>query len=336
MGRFFGTGILVVTLAVHAGCTTCSQRPQYVRDRTRPVYVSTPARWHSRSRTPRFCRRGASPPTPSRRRLAFVQPGQEPPSIASPPPGVASRNLVKSRRWRTRRRGSLWATGSRRTETQWQPAEAKEPAPRVDSTRDAPLRVNLYAPEPEKEAAKDNYYLGPPQIDKDRKPANDPSLKKPGVTATFPAIPQFAVVKDNIYAGLRPKLDGLDWLQTNAVKTVIRVSLYGEDDSADRKQVEIRDMHFVAFEVSAQTLTKAKIEEFIKLVGDAGKQGVFCYDKDGSLAGAMWYLYLRHAEFLDDDSAQVRARPLGLQTNLAGQHRDMWIAVQKLLSENDR
>ena len=50
----------------------------------------------------------------------------------------------------------------------------------------------------------------------------------------------------------------------------------------------------------------------------------------------MWYLHLRVGESLDDDASQLRAAPLGLQLNRAGQHREMWLAAQKLLSENSR
>jgi protein tyrosine phosphatase (PTP) superfamily phosphohydrolase (DUF442 family) len=152
---------------------------------------------------------------------------------------------------------------------------------------------------------------------------------------TIPPIKQFAEVKDKVYSGLRPaNLDALDWLQAAGVQTVIRIRLPGEDDTADRNQVEKRKMRYIAFEVSPQTLTKEKVDEYIKLVREGSKQSVFVYDEDGSLAGSMWYLYLRWGEFLDDDASQLRAGRLGLQPNRDGPHRTMWLAVQKLLSEN--
>jgi hypothetical protein len=135
---------------------------------------------------------------------------------------------------------------------------------------------------------------------------------------------------------LRPSLDGLDWLQTNGVRTVVQIRVFGADDSAVRKEVESRYMRYVAFEVSPEKLTKGKVDEFIKLVRDGAKQGIFVYDHDGSLAGSMWYLYLRQGEILDDDPAQLRARQLGLSHDRTDNHREMWLAVQKLLSENNR
>jgi len=177
--------------------------------------------------------------------------------------------------------------------------------------------VQLYAPEP---------------LEPDRT-GEPPINKKPDVQAIFPAIPQFTSPKDNIFAGLRPPVDGFDWLQRNSVKTVVNVHAPGEDDSADRKQVESRGLRYVSFEISPLTLTKARTEEFIKVVRDGSKEGVFAYDRDGSLAGSMWYLFLRWSEFVDDEPAQLRARALGLQINRDGAHRDMWLAVQRVLSE---
>jgi hypothetical protein len=206
-------------------------------------------------------------------------------------------------------------SSSNRIETEWQAAEGREPAL-------ARPGIALYAPEP---------------IDKEKAaPTPEPLAKKPTVQASFPSIPQFAVARDKVYAGTRPKLDGLDWLQQHDVQTVVHVRLGNTDDSTDRTQVENRKMQYVSFVVSPQTLTKEKADEFIKLIRDNAKQGIFVYDEDGSLAGSLWYLNFRWGEFLDDDASQLNARDLGLRPAAAGQHRDMWVAVQKLLSENNR
>lgn len=194
-----------------------------------------------------------------------------------------------------------------RVESKWTPPD----------NRDGNPRIQLYAPE---------------AIDK------EPSVNGPksAPRTTFPPIAQFAEARANVYSGLRPSADGLDWLKANRLGTVVQVRLPGEDDATFKKQVEDRGIRYVAFEVSPTTLTKEKADEFIRIVRDAGAQGLFVFDADGSLAGSMWYLYLRWAEVLDDDAAQLRARPLGLQNMQAGQHRDMWLAVQRLLSENTR
>jgi protein tyrosine phosphatase (PTP) superfamily phosphohydrolase (DUF442 family) len=191
----------------------------------------------------------------------------------------------------------------RRNDTQWQPGDGREP----------PL--------------KERPNLGPPEIEKEnRLPEDAPAKKKPGVQIGFPAIPQFAVAQENVFAGLRPPLDGLDWLQSRGVKTVVHVRLAGEDDSTDRKEVEARGMRYIALEVSPQTLTREKADEFIREIRAGARTGIFVYDKDGSLAGAMWYLYQRMGESNNDDVAQLNARD--------GQHRDMWQAAQWVANEN--
>lgn len=222
-----------------------------------------------------------------------------PGAVPTPPPGA---NVVPSR-----------------SNLQWQPGDTREPEQR----RDLPPSIKLYAPEPiDKET---------PKLD------TEPLLdKKPIAQRGFPAIAQFAEAQKNVYAGLRPSLDGLDWLQANSVQTVVQIRLFGEDDSADRKQVEKRNMRYVAFEVSPDVLTKEKTDEFVKLIRDGAKQGIFVYDEDGALAGAMWYLQQRFGEFLEDEPARLNARQLGLQTDRAGQHREMWLAAHKVAKENNR
>jgi protein tyrosine phosphatase (PTP) superfamily phosphohydrolase (DUF442 family) len=198
-----------------------------------------------------------------------------------------------------------------RVESKWQPGENPDVKP----------RVQLYAPEAvEKEKPKISENVAP-----DKKPSG-----------TFPAIPQFAEVKTNVYTGLRPGNQGLEWLQSNRVGTVVNIRTPGDDDEAEKKETEARGMRYVAVEVSPQNLSKEGVDGFIKLVRESADKGVFVYDKDGSLAAPIWYLYLRWGEFLDDDAAQLRARSLGLQNNRDGAQREMWLAVQKLLSENNR
>jgi hypothetical protein len=202
---------------------------------------------------------------------------------------------------------------SKRVDPEIQRTESPEPP------RNKPS-IQLYAPE---------------TIDKEQPKEPAPADKKPAVQGSFPAIPGFAVAKDNVFAGLRPPLDGLNWLAQNGVQTVVHIRLGTADDAADRQQVEARKMQYVSFVVSPQTLTKEKAAEFTKLINAAGKNGIFVYDEDGALAGAMWYLHFRWGEILDDDASQLRAGQLGLRPNAPGLHRDMWLAVQKLLSENN-
>ena len=51
---------------------------------------------------------------------------------------------------------------------------------------------------------------------------------------------KFAVARDNVFAGLTPKHDGLDWLQANGVQTIIHISVVGAGESDVRAHVEKR------------------------------------------------------------------------------------------------
>ena len=203
-----------------------------------------------------------------------------------------------------------------RVENRWQPADSG---------------VQLGAPEPLAGIGpKASQRLYPPD-----KTAEPPVNKS--TTALPVGIPQFATAMDNVTSGLRPSLDdGLDWLQARGYRTVVQIRLPGETDATDRKQVEKRGMKYLSIEVSPQTLTKAMIQDFSRIVRDTSGQPVFIYDRDGALAGALWYLYFRTAEQFPDDVARVRAGALGLREDREGSHRDMWLAVQKYLSENGR
>src|SRR5262249_23319512 len=147
--------------------------------------------------------------------------------------------------------------------------------------------------------------LGGPEPISQAEPKPSPQFYPPDRTAEPPlknsptalpvGIPQFANAIDNVTTGLRPSLDdGLDWLQARGYRTVLHIRPPAEEDAADRKQVEKRAMKYLSLEVSPQTLTKAIVEEFARMVSDESLRTMFVYDRDGSLAGGLWYLYFRN------------------------------------------
>jgi protein tyrosine phosphatase (PTP) superfamily phosphohydrolase (DUF442 family) len=168
-------------------------------------------------------------------------------------------------------------------------------------------------------------------------PTPPPSTSAPPLASATPSLPvgivDFApALQDRVAAGRRPALEGLDWLKANGYKSAVQLRRPGESDSADRKQVEARGMTFTSLEVSPATLTWATVDAFAKQVGNSATQRMFVYDTDGSLSGGMWYLYFRRVERLPDEAARLRAARLGLKEGADGAHREMWLAVQKLLS----
>jgi protein tyrosine phosphatase (PTP) superfamily phosphohydrolase (DUF442 family) len=218
--------------------------------------------------------------------------------------------------------GAPGASG--KIESNWQPAEA----------RSNPFegRVLLAPPEPiTGDAAKDaKKQLYPPQID-----GGAGTAPKLSATSQPVGIPQFAYVNPKVAAGLRPgESDGFDWLQANKYRTVLYLRLPGEKDEVDRKLAENRELKYMSIEVSPSLLTKETVDEFIKLVRDPQQQPLFVYDRDGALAGGLWYLWFRLAEEAPDDVARIRARTLGLREDRDGAHRDMWQSTQKYLNES--
>ena len=306
MTRMMWFSLLSGLLAVVVGCqSTCNRRPLCGGSPApQPAFVPPPPP------VPIM----APPPGPQPIQQSGGFPVLPPGALVNPPPPVNAAPQQPA--------PSISQFPAAQAQAQWQPTEPRDAPPRIEANREAKPRVQLYAPEtlePEKPATPE-----------------PPLQKKPGVVGSLPAIPQFVVAKENVFAGLRPKLDGLDWLQSNGVQTVVQIRLPSTDDSSDGKQVEKRNMRYIAFEVSPTTLTKEKADEFIKLMRAGAMQSMFLYDEDGGLTGAMWYLYMRLGESLNDDAAQLRAAQMGLQNNRDGLHRDMWLAVQKLISENSR
>jgi protein tyrosine phosphatase (PTP) superfamily phosphohydrolase (DUF442 family) len=160
--------------------------------------------------------------------------------------------------------------------------------------------------------------------------------ERPPSPALPVGIPLFASVKDQVASGLKPLVDGWDWLKDNGFRTVLHLRQPGEDDSADRLQVQKRGLKYVSVEVSPKTVSKTLVDDFNRIITDKGNYPLFVYDRDGVLAGGLWYLYFRTVDRLADDAARKKASTLGLKAEQDGDQRVMWLAIQKFLSEQAR
>jgi hypothetical protein len=146
-------------------------------------------------------------------------------------------------------------------------------------------------------------------------------------------IPQFAPVKKGVDSGLRPtRLDGLDWLKENGYRMALYIHRPGESDSVDRKLFEGKHgMKFASLAVSPETLNLDVVEQFNRLVVDPANQPLFVYDKDATLAGALWYLHFRMVDRQSDEEARTNAARLGLRDDPSPESRELWLAIQKVL-----
>jgi protein tyrosine phosphatase (PTP) superfamily phosphohydrolase (DUF442 family) len=186
----------------------------------------------------------------------------------------------------------------------------------------------------------DNRSERPPQAS----PAPPPQTPEPPTASIPPAedrkdtpplpvdIPQFAVARPRVATGQQPFPDGLAWLQAHGYRTVLHVRAPGTDDTAARRQFERYNLRYLSLEVSPQTLSKEIVDRFNRIVTDEANLPLFVYDRDGSLAGGLWYLYYRLAEGQDDDRARTAAARLGFKPDQDENHRTMLLAVQNFLA----
>jgi protein tyrosine phosphatase (PTP) superfamily phosphohydrolase (DUF442 family) len=161
-------------------------------------------------------------------------------------------------------------------------------------------------------------------------PARDDRSASPDLPVD---IPQFATVKTDIASGQEPSADGIAWLKRHGYRGVLYVRASGADDAAARKQYEQAGLRYRSLELSPQKLTKEIVDQFNRFVADNDNRPLFVYDKDGSLAGALWYLHFRLVDGATPEKAREEAERLGFKPERGEAYVQMWLAVQKLLNE---
>lgn len=145
-------------------------------------------------------------------------------------------------------------------------------------------------------------------------------------------IPHFAIARPRVASGQQPYPDGVGWLKEHGYRTVLHVRAPGEDPAAARRLFEKHGLTYLDLEVSPRGLTRDVVDRFNRTVTSDVNMPLFVYDRDGSLAGGLWYLYFRLVEKTDDDRARTEATRLGLRQDEPGAHRDIWLAVQAFLA----
>jgi protein tyrosine phosphatase (PTP) superfamily phosphohydrolase (DUF442 family) len=147
-------------------------------------------------------------------------------------------------------------------------------------------------------------------------------------------VPGFVEVKPQVAAGQRPDLEGLDWLKVSKYRTVIHLHAAGAVTASDRDVVERRGMRYIAIEVSPETLSSAKLDQFSQAVNSLLDAPVFVYDGNGLFNGAMFYLHFRLTDRLSDDAARKKAATLGLRDSGTAEATSLWLAIQKLVNDS--
>jgi protein tyrosine phosphatase (PTP) superfamily phosphohydrolase (DUF442 family) len=189
--------------------------------------------------------------------------------------------------------------------------------------------VRISPPEAGTQEIRENVKLQPPSTKEppvaSAKPSESPSLPV--------GIPEFAViVPEKVTAGQKPAIEAFDWLKSNNYRAVVHLLKPGEPDGA-RSEVERRGLKYVTIEVSAEKLGHAA-DEFNRIINASENQPVFVYDRDGTLAGPLWYLRFRAVDRLPDEEAKRKATALGLRDDGTGDGINLWVAIQEYLRKN--
>jgi protein tyrosine phosphatase (PTP) superfamily phosphohydrolase (DUF442 family) len=204
--------------------------------------------------------------------------------------------------------------------------EQPQPIASAPNTSASPRQAQSFAPQtPESRQAQSQSPQTP-----EPPPARDDRAASPALPVD---IPHFAMVKTNLASGQEPFAEGIAWLKAHGYRTVLHVRAPGEDDRAAR-QFEQSGLRYLSLEVSPQTLSKDIADHFNGMVGDAGNLPLFVYDKDGALAGALWYVHFRLVDRQTEEQARQNAERLGFKPDSSDpRFKTMWLAVQKLLKD---
>jgi protein tyrosine phosphatase (PTP) superfamily phosphohydrolase (DUF442 family) len=128
--------------------------------------------------------------------------------------------------------------------------------------------------------------------------------------ATKPVgIPEFHVISPGIWTGLRPDIEGLDWLKAQGVQRMVYLRGFNEDDSSDKLQAKNRELKLDSIMIPGNAITAESYQKFDEAVRST--KPVFVYDRDGAFQGTFWYIHLRHRENLNPDAARIRTAALG-------------------------
>lgn len=215
------------------------------------------------------------------------------------------------------------------------PAPTLAPAPAESSV----LPPVAETPRPPIVTEKPTVEVGPPRVRVERTPTE--STPRPNVNipkaddSTPPAIdlPGFVAALPGVASGLQPFPDGQDWLARKGYKNVLHLRGLLDDTTAAKRQFEKKGLAYQSIIVSPATLSRESVDEFVRIVSDINNHPLFVYDKDGSSAGAMWYLFNKYHLKSDEAKSSAEAKRLGLRDD-DEEHKAMWIAVQALLNKS--
>lgn len=157
----------------------------------------------------------------------------------------------------------------------------------------------------------------------------EPTEPPKAAAPAAPGLSGYTKVKDGLFAGRKPALDGFDALKNAGFRSVVYLHPASTDLSAIKDLAVDRGLAFHAIETTPATLARASAE-FNRVTADRLNRPAYVFGEDELRAGAVWYLYLRTVDALGDDVARLRARPLGL-SDQGDEGRAFALAIQRVL-----
>jgi hypothetical protein len=202
---------------------------------------------------------------------------------------------------------------------------------RPDFTPPGGPKLILPDPLPPGTSSSSGRRLGNPTGDGDLPPRQISPARRAESGNTVAGVPGFSAVKPGQASGRKPAVEGFDALKAGGYRTAIYLHAPGDDVSATKDLAEKSGLTFVGIPTSAGNVKDA-FERFRDTIGEAANRPAFVFDDDGIRAGGMWYLHFRTAEQLGDDTARVRAAPLGLRED-GEEAAKFWAAIQDYLAK---
>jgi protein tyrosine phosphatase (PTP) superfamily phosphohydrolase (DUF442 family) len=143
-------------------------------------------------------------------------------------------------------------------------------------------------------------------------------------------IPHYTIVEANVATGGQPTLDGMKWLKERGFHTVLNLLPESEADPAEPTMVRELDLEYVSLPVTAESINRATVDMFNQIADDAKYRPLFIHDSIGARTGALWYIHRVTVDNVPEDRARNQAVRVGLKDS----DTELWLAIQRYLSEN--
>jgi protein tyrosine phosphatase (PTP) superfamily phosphohydrolase (DUF442 family) len=156
-----------------------------------------------------------------------------------------------------------------------------------------------------------------------------PQTAEPPKASGTTGLPGYTKVRDGLFAGGKPSLDGFDQLKSNGFRSVVFLHAAGADVAAVKDMASTRGLNFVAIETTPETLAEAS-KQFERTAGDRLTRPAYVFADDPQRAGAVWYLYFRTTLAEGHDVARLSAKPLGL-SDAGDEGKAFAVAINRVL-----